>query len=449
METKKLFGQIYSPDHPDNIIQGVWLTISNTGIYLETQLNTLRDENWTVLHGVFNGMDRVTLVHCHAGAGSSGSGGTWRKIWVSYLLKGCHINNFSDLKFKRIVLANPALNKWIISRNFLDTVEDTKIIIPPKEIITSFNLSNFSITVYLFYAREGGFRSLNIERSCFVEVSFNESTHLDEFSEITTSLKKLILFLTNSNPEYKRHYIFDENGDEYELINVKNDLLEERFTQNLKFNYLHLKESIDTIFETWLKTEKLETIVDLIQEKEFNPDMSFQNYFLNMCVAIESYHYIFGDESKNDKIQVRLSDRDEILALIDNAELRKRFENVSQRWNESTYRERLKSFKATFDSIMGDTFPFKSGKLINYIVNTRNSLAHSGTYKHILKHIELLLIGKVIEFTLKLEVLKILNYQPEKENEVLESAKSHIQILARINEYGKYNKSSVKKNSKV
>ena len=186
-----------------------------------------------------------------------------------------------------------------------------------------------------------------------------------------------------------------------------------------------------------MQIEKLETIVDLLQEKNYNTDMTFQSYFLNMCVSIESFHYIFKDESGNDNIGKRIKDREAILTLIEDPELKKRFSEISQRWNESTYRERLKSFKLTVEFIMGTTFDFSFTKLVNKIVDTRNSLAHTGTYTKQLKHVELLLIGKVIEFTLKIEVLKLLEYVPRRENDILENAKRYVQILANLNEYKK------------
>ena len=87
MIDRRLFGRIFKPDIPSEVVEGVWLNIKDDSIFLESPLNNIVYDAWPIIHGEFNGMDKVTLVNASMGGGSSGSGGTWRRIFISYLIK--------------------------------------------------------------------------------------------------------------------------------------------------------------------------------------------------------------------------------------------------------------------------------------------------------------------------------------------------------------------------
>ena len=435
MEKQKIFGKIYSPEHSEDVIENVWLHIHSDKIYIEAPQEFYGDKNWQILLGEFNGLDKVTFVNSHTGGGSSGSGGSWRRIYVSYMLKGVHLNSYQELVFKKVSLTSPALSNWITLPEGIEETDRNLYKVPEIRTILKTLVDDFLISIKIGHSREVSFKKLNVQKKCFISIESPNPIHVQDLSEVFRKIKKWILFITNKNPEFSEYYLTDTKDEVYELVNTLDDLNESRFTQNLSLSFYNLKTSIEPLFHEWMTNDKLHTIIDIIQEKEYNTDMSFQSYFLNMCVAIESFHYIFGDESKNEKTQIRINDRELILSLIQDQQLKERFEGVSQRWHESTYRERLKSYKNIFEQIMGDSFKFSASKLINKIVNTRNSLAHSGTYKDNMKHIELLLIGKVIEFTIKQEILKLLKYEPKREGQIIEDSKRHIEILASLNEY--------------
>jgi hypothetical protein len=436
MNELRIFGKIFLPETPNEVLNGVWLNIKRGSIYLEISHNTLANQKWQIILGEFNGLDQVTFVNSHAGGGSSGSGGTWRKIHVSYLIKDCHINRYSDLLFTKISLNSPTLSNWVNEPDGIDRIDDYTYKIPQKKEIFSILISDLKISLLFTHSLEHSSKSLKVERKCIFEITTLGSIHISVFSKLMTKIKKWILFVTNKNPEFSSYYLTSNETESIELVNTLEDLNEGRFTQNISLSFHDLKQSLKSVFENWMQIENLDTIVGLLQEKHYNTDMTFQSYFLNMCVAIESFHYIYIKENKDEKIENRKKDRDTILALIEDQELKMRFSKLSQRWDESTYRERLKSFKPAIEIIMGNTFKFTFSKMVNKIVDTRNSLAHKGTYDGQLKHIELLLIGKVIEFTLKFEVFKLLKYFPERENDFLENAKRHLEILAALNEYG-------------
>lgn len=435
MTEKRLFGQLFLPNSEEVAFNAAWLHITESEIYFEAEINTLGDKNWKILKGVFNGMDKVTLVNCDSGSGSSGRGGTWRKVWVSYLIKGIHINEIEGLTFKKIILSNPSLNKWVISPNHIDHVDDRNFIIPPKEIISKFKVDDFSVSIFLDYSRSSGFRSLSLERKCYVEIISKKKTHVNDFSEITTKLKKLILFLTNKNPEYDAHYLSNEDGDSYELVNEKNDLREERFSSNLEFRYGDIKEDLAVLCANWFLSKKLNAIVDLSLEKHFNVDLSFQGYFLNMCVAIESFHTNFSDTSEFPEVLLKTKNRQVIIDLIEDGNLRQWFKQQSTFWKNPTLFERLTSFSKSIEKIIQDNINCTTEKFILNVKRTRNDIAHKGEYENHLTHFELFLYGKVLELILRIEILKSLGIQDLKNKDLLVDSNKIIKTLVRINEY--------------
>jgi hypothetical protein len=435
MDKERIFGQIFLPDTPDQIQKGVWLNTTSDSIFLEVPLNSFGDQYWDIILGEFNGMDKVTFVNARTGGGSAGAGGSWRKIEISYLIKGVHIKTKKELEFTSLTLISPALTNWIIEKEGIERIKEGNFTAPDNKEIFSVSLEKFSVSTIMRYNRSFSCDELSIFKEVILYIKSDNAVNIDEYSSLMRKIKRWILFVTNKDPEFSKYHLVNDESSYLELINTLDNLKENKFAQNISFGYHELKGSVATVFKNWIENEKLETIIDLLQEKQYNTDMSFQSYFLNMCVAIETFHSIFGDESKNSQIQTRIDDRMQLLSLIEDERLKKRFESVSQRWHESTYRERLKSYKDTFEQIMGDSFKFSTSKLINKIVNTRNALAHSGTYKDHLSLTELLLVGKVLEFTIKHEIINLLDFKPENESDVLEEAATHVKILANLNKY--------------
>ena len=437
MQNQRLFGQIFTPDNPENKITGVWLNIENNTIFIEAPFNAFGDKNWKILLGEFNGLDKVTFLNIRTGGGSSGYGGSWRKLYVSTIIKGKHFHSEKELAFKKITLTSPAMAKWIRLCGGIKLIEPDLYQIPHNKEIFSINFEDINISASIGHMREFSSSNLNIEKNCYWVIESKNSKDLFSFSEIMRKIKKWILFVTNKNPEFSDYSVTDENDDHFELVNTLRDLNDSRFTQNLALNFQDVKSSIENMLYSWLEKEKLESIVELIQEKEYNTELSFQSYFLNMCVAIESLDFIFGVETINPKIESRTQDRQKISFLIKDEQLRENYEKESMGWLRSTYRERLKKYKNVFKSIMGNTFKRSPSDFLSKIVNTRNSLAHNGTYKEHLTHVELLLFGKVIEFVIKHEILKLLNYEISSNEKILLESKRHVEILARLNEYKK------------
>lgn len=440
MEKTRIFGQIFLPETPDNKIDGVWLVIKSNSIYLEIPLNSLANENWNIIHGTFNSLDEVTFVNAYASGGSSGAGGTWRKVIVSYMIKGAYFNKSADLAFNKIVLVSPTLSNWIIEPEGIHKSEENTYQIPEKKTIFSVPIEEVTIALHLTHEEYYSSSSLKVEKRAIIIIESLPEIHIERLSEFMRRIKKWILFVTNKNPEFSKYYLSNERKESLELVNTLDNLEENRFTQNLTFRYFDLKQSLSKVFINWMTNKSLEAVIDLIQEKNYNTGMSFQGYFLNMCVAVEYFHDQFISDRNIELTKERKEKRKIISDLIENEELKQWFRKTSKYWEKADLRDRLKAYQKPISKIMGETFEFSTADLIDKVLKTRNSMAHDGSYNRHLTHIELLLVGKVIEFTIKYEILNLLEYLPKTEGEVLKEAKRHVEILARLN---KYNRNSI------
>jgi hypothetical protein len=323
MQNQRLFGQIFSPENPDEKITGVWLNIEKEKIFIEATFDHFGDKNWKILLGEFNGLDKVTFLNVHTGGGISGYGGSWRKLHISTIIKGEHFYSEADLIFKKITLNSPAMTNWIRLCEGIEIIESNLFKIPENKEVFSIDFNDVNISVNIGHLKESSSSNLSVEKACFWEIKAKDLTNLSTLSEITRKIKRWILFVTNKNPEFSTYTLFDDNGESFELVNTLKNLNENRFSQNLALNFYDVKSSIGKMLSSWLEKEKLESIVELIQEKEYNIELSFQSYFLNMCVAIENLDFIFGNESLNDKIGFRKQDRQNISLLIEDVSLEK------------------------------------------------------------------------------------------------------------------------------
>lgn len=437
MIENRYFGHIFLPETPKQKIEGVWLNINNNSIYLETSYNSLFDQKWELIQGVFNGLGDVTLVDTLAGAGSSGKGGTWRKITVSYMLKGIHVNNVADLCFSKITLFSPTLTRWITEPGRINQVDYFNYEIPLNKTIFSVTLDEIKISLLVTHQHELSASSLDVKKLAIFIIESVSELHISDISEKIRRIKKWILFVTNKNPEFSEYYVSSETNKGIEVVNTLDNLNESKFTQSLSLQYYIAKSCLQKMFENWMKNEKLIPIIDLILDRNYNTSMSSQSYFLNVCVGIEHFHDEFRHNPNKDLINERKKNKAEISNLIKDDALRKWFRKTTQYWDRADLRDRLNSFRLPISKIIGDTFSFTVDELIDKILKTRNSMAHDGSYSKHFTYIELFLVSSVLELTLKCEILNLLEYSTEIEHDVLLESKNHIRSLARINEYFK------------
>ncbi len=436
----KIFGKLYFPEDGSEIT-AVWLFLDAVYPYLEVPIDTYEKKSWDIVHGSFNGLDKVTFVNCDLGGGSDpgGSGGGHKKIHFTYMFKRHQFQTKSDIKFNKVSFSSIALNKWI-SREFALEYSRENIKIPQKKSILHVKTKIGALNLFLEFDASIGFLTAEFKRKSTIEFQFPNEQQLDEIQAFLLKLRRLILFLTHESPGIER-YVFSSDTltdiiqPEYSPFNNLSG-----FSSGIELRYDSIKENLANIVKNWIEKDEILLIIELIQEKYMNTSLSFQNYFLNCCVSLESYHQriikkSYSEEIKQ-KVKTREKQRNVIAGLIKDTDILKQFNDGTNDWKKPTLKERLEHFKVLISQIKPDIIDLNYDQFIQKIVQTRNKIAHEGEYLKYLTEFELFLFGKVLEFTTKIEILKALGYSDQKELEkIISDAKKSIESLARINNY--------------
>lgn len=435
MEVKKKFGAIFFPESPEKRIEGVWLHISETSIFVEAPFDYFSNHNWPIILGEFNGMDNLTFVNCYTGGGSKGFGGSYRRIIISNIICGVHILKTKDLAFKEFTLSSPALNTWINELVGINDLGNGKYEVPKSQCIVRSKINELAICLYRNYYSDYNFKHLKIDKNYVAVLESKNPIAFNILSQKITLLKKLILFLTNKNPEFGKNYLFIEPNQEsggYELISIKHQLKEDMFSQNFQISYSEINDSLENIIKHWFKQDKLHAIIDLVLEKCYNTEMSTPGFFLNICVGLEGFHRRYSPKIKisateNKKAIIDLIKQDQELLIW--------FKNKSKEWENPSLRDRLIEFKPTLELIIINIFDIDD--FITKVVQTRNEMAHDGVYnKRFTTNIELFIATKAIEFTIRIEILKLLKIGNEKLiSKYISKAAQNLEVLVRINRY--------------
>lgn len=376
----------------------------NNKPYLEVPYNSFQNDNWDIITGSFNGLDKVTFYECDLGGGKGGRGGYYKRIHFSFMFENEIIERREELIFEEVSFNSGALEDWILDNSVSIDIEYSKnakqLTIPAKKTLHKVKTRIGTIAISRGFDSLIGSRDARVDRKSTITILFNEPMYFDEINQLCVQLKRLILFLTHESPQI----------DKYNFI-VKNILrpiiLKERsrfnkisgFSEGIELNYLDVNPHLETLVKNWIENDKLVQVIELIQEKYMNTELSFQSYFLNCCVALESFH-----------------------------------SKIIQK--KSSLRERITFFKNNIESIKNGFSSISPIDFIDNIVNTRNKIAHEGEYLKYLTELELLLYGKVLEFVVKIEILKTLGIQDEKLLENFQTdARDRVRVLAEMNGY--------------
>ena len=396
------FGKIIFPS-TNQQIENCWLRLEGDKPYLEVPYDSFDIDNWDIIVGTFNGLDEVTFYKCDLGGGKEGRGGSFKRINFSFMFENKIFKEKSDILFTKVSLDSKALDQWVVNKfrlSYFETnQEENSLSIPKRKVIHKTNTKFVTISIIQGFDKSIGSYDADFQRKTLIEITFKQDLHFDEINKYLVRLKRLILFLTHDSPKIVDYSFVQANGSSARLKERSrfNDV--SGFSEGIELNYLDIKPHLETIIKNWIEKEKLVQVIELIQEKYMNTSLSFQNYFLNCCVALESFH------SK----------------LIH---------------KKSTLRERVTFFEHSIAGIKDDFTTISSKDFISKVVNTRNKIAHEGEYLEYLTEFELLLYGKVLEFVVKIEILKILGIEDKKLLEKFQTdAKNRVRILAEMNGY--------------
>lgn len=194
--------------------------------------------------------------------------------------------------------------------------------------------------------------------------------------------------------------------------------------------------------QNWFNKQKLVPIYDLLLEKYLNTQLYWSRYFLNMVVGIESFHKEILERKIDTKNSLRFENREKIKKILesqDDKDLLQFFRKSTSFWKKTELIEILNDqiISQKINSILLGVIEFKLSDLLVKIKKTRNDLAHKGVHlKEFKSDIEILLITKVLEYTLKILVLEYLGVNiSDNRNNLIEQGNQLVSDLYEGNEH--------------
>lgn len=431
----KYYGKLIFPENGEEIYN-IWLFETVDQIYCEIPMSLHGSKSWGVVHGVFNGKGAVSLVNVFASGGSSGDGGSYRKLDISTLIWGVLLGSADDKALNKLVLNCDALKKWITESYHVDVdYQNHQFKIPEEKEIVSYTSDKFELKVYLNYGYNVSQKSVNIDLSSYIIVDFKEDLSVSDIRLFVYNLEKIILFLTWDNPKFSSISL---NGGYLKMQWINKDLDKTKFPIRPSLKYLEIKNSLSEIISKWFKTPQIEPIIDLYQEKCFDSQLSPNRIFMNSCVGLESFHKKFINDSVEISDPTPIRKRERIKELIkEDTELLNWFRSKTNFWKNPELYDRLLDLKPLYEKIIGDVFKVEPDFILRKVKKTRDKLAHEGRYYTEFKqNAESIIAERSIHFLLGLLIMKKfgINIESERENKIIE-ANTMLRNIARMNDY--------------
>lgn len=431
--TQKYFGRIIFPE-TNLTIKDIWLIFDERKMYVELPEPDLGVEDWGVVWGEFNKLGSVTLIDCGLSGRTAGFGGNVRRLRVHKIAQGVKLENNTQKFISQVSFKSDGLREWLLLRNSV-MLDGQSFMLPENNELLTVHCSDFCLKITDNYEREISINELHFKRDVSIHVNFKNSLNIFEFYVWKQRLEKFIIFLTNDDPKFKITGFNDNSKSIYGIDSVWQSNL---FPLSLGFEHVDLDKHLEKIISNWFGLPKLISIIDLLMEKKENPVLSIPRYFLNVCVAIESFHrsFIKNNISLADKIIIE--NREKIKTkLVDDEDLLNWFRDKSKFWKKPELFDRLMDFSQDYQKIAGVTFKIELTELIRKIKKTRDKLAHEGKSNTEFKsEFELFMVGYSLEMLLQFHIIKILGVKDEKLLErFIFSGQNNVRLLAQWNNY--------------
>ncbi|MEP0212216.1 MAG: HEPN domain-containing protein [Cellulophaga sp.] len=402
-------GKIVSPFNENESIDFVRLSISNEIIEIEFSSSKRSHSNIKTIIGVFNGFGKVTLVNCQNIGMSTGAGADVKKYSAEYLFKGEFINNPESYYFDRVNIEMSGLLDWTkissINNNlFTDkvlTIEDIDII----EIYKSDDLS-----IEIFSSNNINFKRENNQITIKENVGFkiksqNCNINIWDYLHLIKELKKILFIFSNRNTHIDKTNFYKGKEPPVKLYWFGNNSLGAPSPMNPRINFEDIKPDLSNIIHNWFENKDLHTSVELVLEKSINNKLSRENYFLNNCFSIETFHRRFKNYKLFDKVEFK-SIKEGILESIEKSDIKELIGNNLAHINEPNFKKRLYDFQSDFSKLLPSDWNVE--EYITRIVKTRNYLVHRSSNKKVFEKFDLLYASIFIETIIKINVYRTL-----------------------------------------
>ena len=175
------------------------------------------------------------------------------------------------------------------------------------------------------------------------------------------------------------------------------------FAPRINFNDIEI--DLNIIVDNWFNKTDFHSSIDLILEKTSNNQLSRENYFLNNCFSIETFHRRFQNYNLFEPSDFKIIKK-QILESIEDENIRSLIENNLAHLNQPNFRKRLFAFSSDLTILLPSNLDIDS--YIRKIVKTRNYLVHRSSDKNTFDKFDLLYSAIFLEALVKINVYRIL-----------------------------------------
>ncbi|APG64438.1 hypothetical protein LPB136_03255 [Tenacibaculum todarodis] len=402
-------GKIVSPFNENESIDFVRLSLSNETIEIELSSSQRGFNSIKTIIGVFNGFGKATLVNCKYIGMSIGAGADVKKYSAEYLFKGDFINNPELFYFDNVNIEMTGLLDWTnISAIKNNLINDKKLIIEDFDLIEIYNSDVFSVELYtsnnINIKRKNN--QITIKENIGLKIKSNkEDINVWKFLNLIKELKKIFFILSNEKTEIDSTTFHKKKEMPVSLYWTGNNSLGSPSPLNPRIKFDDIKHNLDEIIQNWFEKKDLHTSIELILEKSINNKLSRENYFLNNCFSIETYHRRFMNYKLFDRTKFK-SIKKGILESIEDNTIRNLIENNLAHINEPNFRKRLSDFESDFSTLLPNDWDVE--EYIRKIVKSRNYLVHRSSTKNIFNNFDMLYASIYIEIIIKINVYRSL-----------------------------------------
>lgn len=341
-------------------------------------------QSWAMLYGEFEELGPVTFLDVLPRIYLNNVGLFSYAIQFMKMFSGVHLPSHDNKFISSVTFSSKALSDWISED--LQSMRNLLVV----------DITLPSQTIHVNYSFEHTTENQLLTK---IQLDFNDPLTVYELGYLRNKWQKLILFLTNEDPEIN---LLSYNGSHalriYDMVDFDRDW----FSDAIEIPFSQIKNELNAFVKRWFENRKLDNIRTLLLERKYNHDLSKERYFLNMCIALESFHRRFVNDTVPLSDNTSVENRELIKShLQENPELLKWFNSKSAFWKSPTLYDRLIDLKDEYSEIVRDLFSLPIEDLIRNVKKCRDRLAHDGEYEMIFQEeIELFLVGYSLEMLL-------------------------------------------------
>lgn len=428
-------GQIISPFEIDKTVDFANLTVDNDKITIQFASYQHHHSVLDTLFGVFNGLGKVTLIHCENINSVSGGGGKVVTYSAELLFIGEHINDFKNHYFDHVNIVMTGLFDWIGSYSIINDLRDTNTVrIDPIPDLCIYDSEKISIVVFSTnqVKKEHVNNQITLNENSGIRIlSKNCDLSIRDFLHLINEIKKLILILSNHDTKIETTNFYSKTSKRVvSLAWNGNKSIGTPPPMSPLLNYHEIKYDLPNIIGKWFEIEEMQVSIELILEKTLNQTLSWESQFLNSCFSIETYHRRFLNYKLFDLSEFKKIKR-QILSTIDNHDIKQLIDNNLAHINEPNFRNRLTDLESDFVSLLPDTI--SPADYIRSIVKTRNYLVHRGERKNVFNEFDMLYSAFYLETIVKINVFRTLGIEEAVIQKLLPNLKDQIFTMYEVN----------------